>query len=107
MPQDVLFVSWCPLKVLRPRALQVGRAGKALRLHGWAPHLICSEFSNVTDLFDLDLESLYRPSFVSVTALTDPDYMQAWNKGGEARQPQRHRPWRRWLETKFRKPKPP
>jgi hypothetical protein len=107
MPQDVLFVSWCPLKVLRPRALQVGRAGKALRLHGWGPHLICSEFSNVTDLFDLDLESLYRPSFVNVTAVTDPDYMQAWNNGGEARQQQRHRPWRRWLESKFRKPKPP
>jgi hypothetical protein len=104
---DVLFVSWCPLKVLRPRALQVGRAGKALRLNGWAPHLICSEFSNLTDLFDRDLERLYRPSFASVTAITDPNYMQAWNNGGEALRQQQRPKLLRWVESKFRKSKPP
>ncbi len=73
MSKDVLFVSWCSLKLLRPRALQVGRAGKALRLQKWRPYLICSQFENYIDLFDTEIESWYRPEFVKIIALPDPD----------------------------------
>ena len=73
MSRDVLFVSWCPLKLLRPRALQVGRVGKALRRHSWRPTLICAEFDNYTYLFDREVESWYRPEFSRIIALPDPE----------------------------------
>ncbi len=73
---DVLFVSWCGVRLLRPRAFQVGRAAKALRAHGWRPHLVCAEFDNDSDLFDAEVESWYRPSFESIKALVDPASMR-------------------------------
>jgi glycosyltransferase involved in cell wall biosynthesis len=75
MSKDVLFVSWCPLDLLRPRALQVGRAAKALRLGNWRPHLICAQFENDVDLFDPEIEGWYRPSFAEIMAFNDPAFM--------------------------------
>ena len=72
--KEVLFVSWCGLKLLRPRSLQVGRAGKALRAHNWLPSLICSKFENDSYLFDAEIEDWYRPQFVQITALNDPEF---------------------------------
>ena len=74
--KDILFVSWCPLKLLRPRAFQVGRAGKALRRHHWRPTLICSTFENYDYLFDAEVENWYKPAFVKVITLTDPEFLE-------------------------------
>jgi hypothetical protein len=122
MTKDVLFVSWCPLKLLRPRAFQVSRAAKALRLRKWRPYLICSDFANDIDLFDSEIEAWHRASFVKVRAFTDPAFLdhsaqQGGTKsavrlgwGRRPRNNKNHEPWtdaaaaaaRRWCRWRRR-----
>jgi len=96
MSKDVLFVSWCPLKLLRPRALQVGRAGKALCQHSWRPTLICADFENYSYLFDREIESWYKPMFSKVVGLPDPEFQLVPEEA-----PKEKQGFQSWLHSRF------
>jgi hypothetical protein len=100
--KEVLFVSWCPLKLLRPRAIQVGRAGKALRLHDWRPTLICAEFKNYTYLFDSEVESWYKSEFAKIIAPFDSDFQLDPSAGRDGRSGLQS-----WLRAKLNHFQPP
>jgi hypothetical protein len=75
----VHFLSWCPLDLLRPRAIQVGRAAQAMARTGWEVHLICAslDLEVEDDLVDADLAGLHAPAFASINAVPDTAFGRA------------------------------
>jgi hypothetical protein len=85
---------------LVPRTFQIGRVAKALRLQRWNPHLICADFDDdLHNVFDRGLEELYRPSFSSVVALRDPDFMLKGDPTAVV-EPGKFSRWTKWLSGK-------
>ena len=73
MNKRIVFLSWCPPNLLRPRAIQVGRAAKAVTMLGWKPTLISAktELPIERDMIDRNLGEHYAPYYTRHIALRD------------------------------------
>jgi len=76
MQDRVLFLSWCPPDLLRPRAIQVGRAAKAIAARGWKPDLVCAalDLRLEDDLVDADLLGVYGRFFGQIERIPDSNF---------------------------------
>ena len=97
MKDRALFLSWCPLSLLRPRAIQVGRTAKAVQAAGWEVELVSAslQLAPEDDLLDTDLAHLYAGCFKRVAMVPDPDFGQR-----EAESARKPRPFARWRPRK-------
>lgn len=73
MRNKVVFLSWCPPNLLRPRAIQVGRTAKAVGLSGWEPTLISAKIDLPIerDMIDSSLGEHYAPFYARHISLPD------------------------------------